>query len=243
MSVVLEADGVGKSFGRRRVLTAASIRVRAGRITVLFGRNGCGKSTLLRCALGLVTPDWGSFRIAGMSLHRPQLHRLAAQGVFYVPERDLFARNRTVAQHFAALRRTVGAPGEAEAIRLLRVPDLLDLYPHQLSGGERRRAEFALALAREPACLIADEPFFGVAPHDVERIGAALRTLAARGCAILITGHEIAALLDIADDIVWMVAGTTHPLGTPAEATRHDQFRREYLGPVAPSAAPRAPGP
>ena len=56
--------------------------------------------------------------------------------------------------------------------------------------------------------------------------------MARQGCAIVITGHEVRQLLNTADDIVWMAAGTTHGMGTPAEAVRHEQFRREYLGPV-----------
>ncbi len=54
--------------------------------------------------------------------------------------------------------------------------------------------------------------------------------MAQQGCAIVITGHEVCQLLDTADDIVWMAAGTTHGMGTPEEAIQHEQFRREYLG-------------
>ena len=240
MTVVLEADGIGRAFGGRRVLTAASVAIHAGRITVLFGRNGCGKSTLLRSMLGFVTPDWGTVRLYGHAIRRPQLHQLARAGVFFVPERELLVRNRTVRAHFAALRRTFGGTREEEAIGQLRIGDLLDQYPHQLSGGEQRRAEFALAFARTPICLLADEPFQGIAPRDAEVIATALHEMAQNRCAILVTGHEVVALLALADEIVWMVAGTTHRLGTPEQAMRHDQFRREYLGPPGPSKAPSA---
>jgi len=234
MTAVFEADSIGCAFGDRRVLTAASIAVHAGSITVLFGRNGCGKSTLLRAMLGYVTPEWGACRLHGRVIRRPRLHRLARAGVFFVPERELLARNRTVRAHFIALRRAFGETREEDAIARLHIGDLLDRYPHQLSGGERRRAEFALAFARTPICLLADEPFQGIAPRDAEVIATALREMAQNRCAILVTGHEVVTLLALAAEIVWMVAGTTHRLGSPADAALHDQFRREYLGPTAP---------
>jgi ABC-type branched-subunit amino acid transport system ATPase component len=86
-------------------------------------------------------------------------------------------------------------------------------------------------MLREPRCLIADEPFFGIAPRDAERISASLRAMARAGCAVLITGHEVETLFETADAVIWLTAGTTHELGDPARARRHDQFRREYLGP------------
>ncbi|MCI0436782.1 MAG: ATP-binding cassette domain-containing protein [Gemmatimonadetes bacterium] len=231
MSAIFEADGVGKSWRGRRVLTTASMRVQAGRITVLFGRNGCGKSTLLRAAVGLTTPDWGVFRMHGRWIRRPRLHALARAGLFFVPERDLLTRNRTVNDHFATVRRAF--PGTDEhAIDRMQIGGLLDRYTHELSGGERRRVEFALALARRPVCLLADEPFMGIAPGDADVIARQLRRLAADGCGILVTGHEVSALLDIADEVLWMVAGTTHLLGPPSHAAVHDQFRREYLDPA-----------
>jgi len=61
-------------------------------------------------------------------------------------------------------------------------------------------------------------------------VATALRARAAAGTAILVTGHEVEDLFDLADEVIWMVAGTTHGLGPPDEAARHHQFRLEYLG-------------
>ena len=81
-----------------------------------------------------------------------------------------------------------------------------------------------------PSPSYADEPFIDLAPQDSALISQILRSLAQDGCAIIVTGHEVDTLLDLADDIIWMTAGTTHVLGSPDEARQHDQFRREYLG-------------
>jgi ABC-type multidrug transport system ATPase subunit len=227
---LFEADSIGRSFGARRILTAASLQIRAGSITVLLGRNGCGKSTLLRVMLGFLRADWGTVRWHGIIQARPRLHRLAGQGLFFVPERDLLARNRNVAAHFAIVERVFGVAA-APTIVELDLDPLLHRMPMQLSAGERRRVELGLAQTRAPRCLIADELFLGLAPRDAERAAALVRRFADNGCAVLLTGHEVEWLLPLADDIVWMVAGTTHALGSPAQAARHDQFRREYLGP------------
>jgi ABC-type lipopolysaccharide export system ATPase subunit len=59
--------------------------------------------------------------------------------------------------------------------------------------------------------------------------------MAARGCALVVTGHEVPELLDLADEVVWMTGGTTHGMGTAAQAEAHEQFRRDYLGPRRPA--------
>ena len=114
---------------------------------------------------------------------------------------------------------------------LLGLTQVLDNGTEELSGGERRRGDLAAALIRRPRCLLADEPLTGIDPADGERVCAALRALAGQGAALVVTGHEVEVLLQLADHVVWMTAGTTHGLGSPEAARAHDQFRREYLGP------------
>ncbi len=113
------------------------------------------------------------------------------------------------------------------------VEDLLWKVSSEMSGGEVRRAEMSLVLARKPRCLIADEPLAKIAPKDKAAVSGAIRKLAEEGCAVLITGHEVESLMSLADEVVWVVAGTTHWLGSPASAKDHFQFRQEYLGPRA----------
>ena len=101
-----------------------------------------------------------------------------------------------------------------------------------MSGGERRRCELALALARGPRCLIADEPLNEIEPRDRPLVTESIRTLADGGAAVLVTGHQAEDLLELADEVIWIAAGTTHGLGSPAEARAHGRFRRDYLGPA-----------
>jgi ABC-type multidrug transport system ATPase subunit len=224
------AEGLWKSFGRRPVLRNASLWGEAGRVTVLFGRNGSGKTTLVRAALGLIRADTGVVLFGGHRYRRPTLPALAADGLFFLPDRDLFADTVTLRGHFDAVAHRFPAVRGDDAAGALGIVELLDRRAFTLSGGERRRAEVALVEARRPLALIADEPFRGIAPRDAELVAARLRGLAEGGCAVMVTGHETRVLLALADRVIWMTGGTTHALGTAAEARSHEQFRREYLG-------------
>lgn len=235
------AEAFGKSFRGRVVLKAASIWGRPGRVSVLFGRNGSGKSTLLKVAVGLVAADYGVVRFQGRSYTRPRLPRLAREGLFYLPDRGLLSRRWSVRRHLEAVAWRFGGARIGEVVERLGLADLLEQRADELSGGERRRAEIAVAALRAPVCLLADEPLAGIGPVDAEVVGRAIRALADAGAAVVVTGHEVASLLDLADEAVWMVAGTTHGLGAPSQAAAHEQFRREYLGPATAGIAARAP--
>jgi ABC-type multidrug transport system ATPase subunit len=228
---VLRAEGVCKEFGSRAVLKSAAVWARPARVTLLLGRNGSGKTTLLRVAAGLLRADQGRVEFAGRVWREPKLHRMAEHGLFHLPERGLLPRNRRVLSLLEMVAHRFRTATELPAaIRRFRLDALLDGLPDTLSGGEARRVELAVAWLRNPLCLLADEPLMGIAPKDAEEVSHALRTLAERGCALVISGHEVPLLLDLADEVVWVVAGTTHSLGTPAQAREHWQFSREYLG-------------
>lgn len=228
---VFSADSICRSFGGRAVLKSASIWASAGRITVLFGRNGCGKSTLLRIGVGLLRADQGAVHFDGRVFVAPRLHDLARRGLFYLPDRDLLSRSVSLREQFRAIQWSFGGDRLDSAVARLGLGELLDRVPPELSGGERRRAEIAAAVIRAPRCLLADEPFTGITPKDAGIIAEVFREMAHEGCAVVVTGHEVHTLFEVADEIVWMAGGTTHWLGTPEQARRHEQFRREYLGP------------
>jgi ABC-type multidrug transport system ATPase subunit len=227
---VLSADSVSKSYGDRRVLSSATLRAERGELRVLFGRNGIGKSTLLKIAAGRITPDGGSVTFAGKPYLAAHLATLAADGLFYLPDHDLFSRAFTVRAQLEMFRRQFGGADVGESAARVGIASRIDARPQQLSGGELRRAELAAALVRRPICLLADEPYRGVAPQDAEVMTSVLHDLARAGTAVLVTGHEVPTLLAAADHISWCTSGTTYELGAPESALRHEAFRRDYLG-------------
>lgn len=230
MSRLLEATGVGVSFGAERALTSAGLWVEEGEVTALLGRNGAGKTTLLRVAAGRLRPDHGSVIFRGEASPAPGLAAMARGGLFFLPERDLLSAPAPVGAQLGALARRTGGRNPAEAAGRFRLEELTDLRPRELSGGERRRAEMAAAWLRRPACLLADEPFLGIAPRDRSLVADTLEELAADGCGVVVTGHEKRDLLETADRVIWIRAGTTRELGTPPEAVDHPEFARGWLG-------------
>jgi len=229
----LRGEGFSKSFfGRPEVLKSASVWATQGRITGLFGRNGSGKTTLLRCMLGLTEATCGVTHFLGEATERPRLRRLARRGLFYLPDRHLLPRSLRFGDMVKAVEWAHGpSPTRAAIFNRLGVEALERRWASQLSGGEQRRCEWALALLSRPTCVVADEPLAGVTPKDQLLVARVVRELAAGGCAVVVTGHEVTELLELVDEVVWMTAGTTHGLGSSAQARAHDQFRREYLGP------------
>lgn len=230
MKPILTAESVVKSFGERRVLTAATLRAVPGELRVLFGRNGIGKSTLLKIAAGWLAPDSGAVHFAGRAYLSVRLERLAAMGLFYLPDHDLLSTAFTVRRQLEMLRRQFDGGDVVEAATRTGIAAHLDKRPFQLSGGERRRAELAAILVRRPTCLLADEPYRGIAPKDAEDVTRIFAEFAANGMAVIVTGHEVPTLLAVAHHVSWCTSGTTYELGPPSLAVQHAAFCQEYLG-------------
>ena len=227
---ILVADCVTKSFGDTRVLSAGTLRAECGQVRVIFGRNGAGKSTLIKIATGWIAADSGTVRFRERALLRPRHAVLAREGLFYLPDHEVLSSTFPIGWQLELFARRFGRRSTSEAAALADVSHLLDRRTHQLSGGELRRAELSLVLVRRPDCLLADEPYRGIAPADHDRLTGLFRVLADDGCAVVVTGHEVPTLLEAADHVTWCTSGTTYELGPPALARVHEEFRRGYLG-------------
>lgn len=230
MTALLTADCVGKSFSGRRILSSASLRAVPGQLKVLLGRNGAGKSTLLKIAAGRVQPDTGSVHWNGEAFMAATLPTLAKLGLFYLPDHDLLSNAFSVRAQLDMIHRQFDGLDPELAAERMGVVSLLDRKPWTLSGGELRRVEIAAVFTRRPRCLLADEPYRGIAPQDADRLTWAFRELASDGTAVVVTGHEVPTLLDAADCVVWSTSGTTYELGPPETASQDERFRRDYLG-------------
>jgi ABC-type multidrug transport system ATPase subunit len=228
MREVLVADCIGKRYSNRWVLHSASLRATRGELRALLGRNGAGKSTLLRIAAGVIQPDAGSVRFNGVARERVRMPQLAREGLCFVPDRDLLSNAFTLRQQL------MFASGDEKLIGSivgrLEISSLFDARPFELSSGERRRAEMAFAMARQPTCLLADEPLRNISPIDAEALLQVFKDIAHNGCAVVLTGHEVPALLAAVDHITWCTAGTTYEMGPPFMARTDERFVRDYLG-------------
>jgi ABC-type multidrug transport system ATPase subunit len=228
-AAMLAADSIGKRFGDRRVLTSARLEAMAGELTVIAGKNGSGKSTLMKICAGVERADYGSVQFPGSRIGRARLHDNARRGLFFLPDRMIFLQSHTVRNQLQAMSYRYNGLGVEEVGETLGIASALDQWPHELSGGELRRCEVALGVIRQPLCYIADEPLRGIDPKDRDFILDAFRMCADLGSAVLLSGHETGELLDQADSVVWVHAGSTSHLGSGIDARRNDRFCRDYL--------------
>jgi ABC-type multidrug transport system ATPase subunit len=234
MRPILTAESIWKSFGKAKVLSSAGLWATPGCVTALLGENGSGKTTLIKVAAGWLRPDEGVVTFKKYHSMSPRLASLAQLGLYFLPEWTILSPSVKLKRHFSAIKRFFPEARPEDAVSLLEIEELLDRKPKTFSTGERRRAMVAMALARRPTCLLADEPLRGIVPKDAQFLSKAFRALADDGCAVVIAGHEVRVMLEISDDVIWQVAGTTHHLGSPERAMEHEQFVREYFGKSPP---------
>jgi len=228
MREILVADCIGKKYADRWVLNSATLRATRGELRAMLGRNGAGKSTLLRVAAGVIKPDAGIVRFNGIARERVRMPQLAREGLCFVPDRELLSNAFTVREQlaFAGSDRNL----IASTADRVEIGPLLDARPFELSSGERRRAEVAFAMLRQPTCLLADEPLRNISPIDADALLQVFREIAHNGCAVVITGHEVPAILAAVDHVTWCTAGTTYEMGAPFMARTDERFMRDYLG-------------
>jgi lipopolysaccharide export system ATP-binding protein len=236
VSAVLEAEGLVKSYRRRRVVDGVSFRVAPGEVVGLLGPNGAGKTTSFNMTVGLVTPDAGTVRLGGQDLTRLPMHRRARLGVGYLPQEASIFRKLTVRQNFTAVLEALGV---SRAQREARADALLDEFHlakvagslgEQLSGGERRRAEVARSLLSSPRHILFDEPFAGVDPIAVAELQKLIGSLKQKGIGVLLTDHNVREALGICDRAYILNAGQMLEEGTPAVIARSERARAVYLG-------------
>ena len=262
MSPLLRVEDLRVAYGARLAVDGASLGIAAGEILALAGESGAGKSALAAALLGLIPPPGrivsGRILFEGRDLAglpepalRP-LRGLRIGAAFQDPTAALDPMASIGAQlvETLRLRRGLGrAAARARAQALLvevGLPEpaaMLSRPPHRLSGGQRQRAVIALALAGDPALLVADEPAASLDADGRAGLLALLRRLCReRGMAALLIGHDLAAAAACADRVAVMQAGRIVETGPPARILRAPAHRwtREMA-----AALPRldAPGP
>ncbi|HKX99408.1 MAG TPA: LPS export ABC transporter ATP-binding protein [Steroidobacteraceae bacterium] len=233
----LAAEGLEKSYRKRKVVSSLSLSIGSGEVVGLLGPNGAGKTTAFYMIVGLVPVDGGRITLDGKDITRLPMHARARRGVGYLPQEPSIFRKLSVVDNVRAILETRGDLDEAareEALESLleelHVAHLRDHAGMSLSGGERRRVEIARALAANPAFILLDEPFAGVDPlsvHDIQRIA---RHLADRGIGVLITDHNVRETLGICSRAYIVNQGTVLASGSADEILANPDVRKVYLG-------------
>lgn len=208
MTDLMSVSGIGKAFStgagvRTHAIGSVSFTVATGEFISIVGPSGCGKTTLLRCVAGLLEPDQGTVRFDGKPVHRvPE----GVAVVFQEYNRSLFpwlTVRHNVEFGLAGLPKAERGQRAAEALRRVRLSDVADHYPWQLSGGMQQRVAIARAIATHPRVLLMDEPFASVDAQTraaLEEMTAAIS--AELGLTTLLITHDIDEAIFMADRVL-----------------------------------------
>jgi lipopolysaccharide export system ATP-binding protein len=234
---VLRGEHLAKAYKARKIVTDLSLEVRAGEVVGLLGPNGAGKTTAFYMIVGLVAADAGRVLIDDRDLTTAHMHERAQAGIGYLPQEASVFRKLSVEDNVAAileLRADLDKAGRDQVLEEilgdLHIGHVRKSLGMSLSGGERRRAEIARALAANPRFLLLDEPFAGVDPLSVADIQRIVSNLAQRGIGVLITDHNVRETLGVCGRSYIVGNGTVIASGTAEEILANPQVREVYLG-------------
>ena len=241
---ILEARGLVKYYGRRKVVDGVNFEVDVGEVVGLLGPNGAGKTTSFRMTTGQVTPNEGKVYFAGHEVTRLPMYRRARLGMGYLSQETSVFRKLTVEQNIFAIleaipfyrslgRKLTKAERHQKTDEVLEKFGLSHLRKNnaaRLSGGEKRRLEIARCLVCDPLLILLDEPFTGIDPQTIEDIQQIVRGLRDQGIGILVTDHRVREILSITDRSYLIKGGRVVTHGTPQQIVRDPIAISEYLG-------------
>ncbi|TGG87651.1 MAG: metal ABC transporter ATP-binding protein [Aphanocapsa feldmannii 277cV] len=235
----IAVDHLSVDYNGSVAIFDASLRLCSGSICGLVGMNGAGKSTLFKAVMGFVRPSCGHVRINGMA----QGHAQRQHAVAYVPQSE------SVDWNFPVSVAEVVMMGRYGAMNLLRIPrrqdhaavrsslERVELWPlrkrqiGELSGGQRKRAFFARALAQGASVLLLDEPFSGVDVRSEKLIVELLLELKRRGRSVLVSTHDMAHVTGFCDQVV-LINKTVLAYGDTGEVFTPENLARTFGGSV-----------
>ena len=232
----LQVVSIAKSYDKRTVLTDVSLSVGRGEVIGLLGPNGAGKTTCFYSVMGLVKPDSGRIVLDGDDITGLPMYRRAILGLGYLPQETSIFRGLSIEKNILTVLELAEPNAQVRMERLDRLLDefgltrLRDAPAMALSGGERRRAEIARALAADPSIMLLDEPFAGIDPISIGDIRDLVKDLKRRDIGVLITDHNVRETLDIVDRAYIIYDGRVLFTGSPEELVADANVRRLYLG-------------
>ncbi len=246
---LLETKDLRKSFGALTAVAGVSLAVEAGTLHSIIGPNGAGKTTLFNLLTGTFPPTSGQIFLDGRDITGTPAHRVAHLGLARSFQRtNVFPAFTLLDNVWVAAfacspswRGLLWRPSEryphlvARARAALADVGLLEKRKHlarEISHGEQRQLELAIALAAQPRVLLLDEPAAGLSPEETRRMVALVRTLKGRYTIVLIE-HKMDIIMSVSDRISVMHFGSLIAEGTPAEIQRNPEVRKAYLGGVA----------
>lgn len=233
---MIEARGLVKRYRGRTVVDHVNLHVRQGEIVGLLGGNGAGKTTTFYMITGLVRPGGGKVLLNERDITREPMYKRARRGIGYLAQEASVFRKLTVRENILLVLELRGTPRGKRQARANQLMEEMGIEArastpgYALSGGERRRVEFARALAADPLFLLLDEPFAGVDQIAIKGISDTVRSLRDRNIGVLITDHNAQAMLRLTERVYIMGEGKILTEGTPEVIAQDPLALEHYLG-------------
>jgi branched-chain amino acid transport system ATP-binding protein len=246
---ILETKNLSKSFGALAAVTGVSLAVEAGSLHSIIGPNGAGKTTLFNLLTGTFPPTSGSIFLDGKEITGTPANRVAHLGLARSYQRttvfpaftlldnvwvSAFATGRTRSGFFFKHKGRYPEAGERarQALADVGLAEKAGHLAREISHGEQRQLELAIALAAAPRVLLLDEPAAGLSPEETRRMVQLVQGLKGRYTIVLIE-HKMDIIMRVSDRISVMYFGSVIAEGPPEEIQRNPDVRRAYLGGVA----------
>ncbi len=235
----IHLENIYKQYGKRVIVKRVNLTLEQGEVVGLLGPNGAGKTTTFYIATGLEKPHQGHVWLNELEITQLSIDQRANLGIAYLAQEASIFRHLTVRQNILLVLEQSNVPKYewsdrlSQLIREFRLEKVSSTLGIQLSGGERRRAELARALAMGvtgPKFLLLDEPFAGVDPIAVSEIQQIIAKLRQKNIGILITDHNVRETLAITDRAYIMRDGEIMANGTPEQLYNNPLVRQYYLG-------------
>ncbi len=237
---MVELVGVKKRFGAQEVLKGVDLTIPKGKLTFIMGRSGTGKSVLLKHMIGLIRPDEGKILVDGVDVtnfSERQWLKFRRKFGYLFQEGALFD-SMTVAENVAFPLREHTKLSEKEIwqrveekLERVGLREAWNKYPSELSGGMRKRAALARALALEPEIILFDEPTTGLDPVlQVSIMKLIKETQEFYGITGVVVSHDVAVAIQVADYIAFLYEGRIVAEGSPEEVRRSEHpFVKEFF--------------
>ena len=233
---ILQAQGLVKIYGGKRVVDRVNIAVEPREIVGLLGPNGAGKTTTFYMIVGLAHPEEGVIFLDDTDITKYPMYLRARKGISYLAQEPSVFRKLTVEQNLVAILEILGVPSHKrkarieEALTELGIDHLARQKAMSLSGGERRRLEITRALITDPRFMLLDEPFAGIDPLAINDIQQIIRQLRERGLGIIISDHNVRETLNACDRAYIINQGRIIEEGPPEKIVKSKIARSVYLG-------------
>jgi branched-chain amino acid transport system ATP-binding protein len=230
---MLEVEGIHTFYGLSHILFGVSLKVEPGEVVCLLGRNGAGKTTTMKSIIGITPPKQGSIRFNGEEIIGIEPYLITRKGIGYIPDdRRIFA-DLTVGENLEIGERKAKEGEGWTRERVYRMfPDLKNIESRKggcLSGGEQKMLAIARALMGNPAFILLDEPFEGLAPLLIYALEDQIRKLRDAGLTVFIAEQNVRSTLRISDRGYIIDNGQIRYPGSIGELRDNQEVRKKYL--------------